>query len=153
MLRKDRFYEKLEMEDYGNKGEKFEFVMAIIYPTTRYYPYNPASKSGDIVAMGTHYQIKGHRGYFDKVKDLDDLKNHIYNVCKADRYLLRVTEAKKYWWLDVSKDEIIELAKNGYIKFQSDKTRGHYARWSMTVREGIHLNMKMGIKLHKTDIF
>ena len=148
MLNKTRFFTSLQNGNYANKGEEFELAMAIVYPTTRYYPHNPSSKSGDLVALGTHYQIKSHRGFFQNVANLQELENHLYNVCKADRYLLRVNDKVNYRWIDIDKKQVLQLAELGYIKFEyAGKSRGNVARWTITNKEAQLLYMRTGIKV------
>lgn len=145
------FSEKLEKSEFSNNGERFELFCGVQYRGTRYYPYNPASKSGDIVANGIHYQCKAHRGYFGNIANIEELSKHLFDVCKASRYLLQVTETKQTWWLDVDKHEVLRLAELGYITFENAGKRGKVARWSMTVKEAIHLEMRTGIKVLKTE--
>lgn len=148
MLRKERFLNGLENGTTRNGGEEFEFAMAVVYPTTRYYPHNASSKSGDLVALGTHYQVKGHRGFFQNIANIEELEEHLFKVCKADRYLLRVTNLTKWQWIDIDKHQVLELARAGYIKFEyAGKSRGNVARWSITKKESQFLNMRYGIKV------
>lgn len=156
MLNKKRFIDALELglgKGFKNWGEGFELAMVIAHDTTRYYPTNPLTKSGDIVVMGTHYQIKGHRGFFGNVKNMEELENHLFNECAADRYLLRVGGKQKFAWVNVSKEEVLKLAEAGHIKFEDSQSKnGHVARWTISEKNALHLEMLTGIKVHKMEI-
>jgi hypothetical protein len=145
MLKKDFYIQELKSGRKLNPGVDFEYAMIIAYSTTRYYPYNPASKSGDIVANGIHFQIKSDRGFWENIENIEQFENHILKICKAKRYLLRISKTE-YQWLDVSKEEIIHLAKKGYITFEKHSKGRPIARWSMTKKEAMHLYMRENIK-------
>lgn len=144
------FDQKLQNSDYSNNGERFELVMGKRLNATRYYPYNSASKSGDIVANGTHYQCKADRGYFADITNIEELAEHLFKHCKASRYLLQVTKQND-WWIDTDKQGILKLAERGYITFEDAGSRGKVARWSMTKTEAVHCEMWTGIKVHKAE--
>lgn len=130
-------------------GQEWELFIAERYQASRYYPSSPASRTGDIVATGIHYQIKSANGFWEGITNLADFTDYIENTCKAQRYILKVgTDSKltgKVWWLDVDKSELIALASQGHIRFDRKAHGKPAAKWSMTYKIANHLNMKMGI--------
>ena len=130
-------------------GQKWELYLAKAYNASRYYPTNAASKSGDIVANGIHYQIKSANGIWENINSYEDFENFILHSDKASRYLLKVgttSAISKPEWLDVSKQDLLRLAVAGYVKFDRKAYGKNSAKWSMTSKEAMHLNMRMGIK-------
>jgi hypothetical protein len=130
-------------------GQEWELFITRYYNASRYYATAPASMSGDMVATGIHYQIKSANGFWEGITNLSEFTDYIENTCKASRYILKVgTNSKitgKVWWLDVDKQELIALAQAGHIKFNRKAHGKPAAKWSMTYKEALHLNMKMGI--------
>lgn len=127
-----------------NKGEKFELEMGYHFNAEGYHPVAPATKSGDLTIKKIEFQCKADRGFWENVRNLAEFKTFIFTQCKAERYLLKISTSKN-WALNVNKNELIKLAENGYIKFNQPAFGKSCARWSMTIKEGIHLKMKLDI--------
>lgn len=131
-------------------GKAWELYMAKVYNASRHYTTAASWEAGDIVAAGTHYQVKAYNGFWQGVATLEDFTDHILNICKATRYLLKVGTSSdvkpgKEIWVDVDKQELITLAQAGYIKFNRVAHGVKSAKWGMTKKEALHLNMKLGI--------
>ena len=130
-------------------GQEWELFITKYYNASRYYATAPASMSGDMVAAGIHYQIKSANGFWENISNLEEFSDYIANTCKASRYILKVgTDSKiagKVWWLDVDKQELIALAKAGYVRFNRKAHGKQAAKWSMTYKKALHLNMNMKI--------
>ena len=157
MLKNMKKSEREQMfEEYQNgklldNGKAFELYMAKVYNASRHYTYAASWEAGDIVSAGTHYQVKAYNGFWQGVTTLAEFTNHILNICKAERYLLKVgTSAEvvegQEIWVDVNKQELIILATNGYIKFNRTAHGIPSAKWGMTKKQALHLNMKLNIR-------
>lgn len=120
-------------------GEMFELIVADYYQASRVYQSTPASRAGDMVAKGTHYQIKAYNGFWENISNLEEFETFITKICKAERYILRVGTDSGFegfiGWLDVDKSEIIELAKQGYIKFNRLAHGRTAAKWGITRKQ------------------
>lgn len=127
-----------------NKGEKFELEMGFHFNAEGYHPTAPATESGDLTANGIEYQCKADRGFWEDVRNIAEFMDFILNSDKAERYLLKVSTSKN-WALNVNKVELIRLAAAGYIRFDQPAYGKPCARWSMTIKEAIHLKMKYDI--------
>jgi len=144
MLNKDFYIQELKSGRKLNKGEKFELEMGFHFNAEGYHPVAPATASGDLTINKVEYQCKADRGFWEDVRNIAEFTNFIFNSDKADRYLLKVSTAKN-WALNVNKVELIRLAEAGYIRFDQPAFGKPCARWSMTIKEAIHLKMKCNI--------
>ena len=149
-VREQEFREYLQGKKL-DAGKAWELYMAKVYNAEQVFTTAASWEAGDLVAAGIHYQVKAYNGFWQGVVTLEGFENHILNVCKAERYLLKVGTSSevtpgKEIWLDVDKQELLTLAQHGYIKFNRTAHGIQSAKWGMTQKEAMHLNMRMGIK-------
>lgn len=148
---REQMFEEYQNGKLLDNGKAWELYLAKVYNASRHYTTAASWEAGDIVAAGVHYQVKAYNGFWQGVATLEEFTDHILNICKATRYLLKVgTSAQvvegQEIWLDVSKQELITLAENGYIKFNRKAYGIPSAKWGMTKKQALHLNMKLGIR-------
>lgn len=137
--------------NFSNNGREWEQYLANVYQAEQTFFNNSASESGDFVANGIQYQVKSANGVWESIHNLQEFKHHILNVCKADRYLLKIgthaeVRAGQERWVDINKRELILLAENGYIRFDRKGFGRQCAKWSITVKKSLILINKFGIK-------
>ena len=157
MLKNTKKAEREQMfEEYQNgvkldNGKAFELYMAKVYNASRHYTYAASWEAGDIVADGVHYQVKAYNGFWQGIATLEEFIDFILNVCKASRYLLKVGTSAQVLegqeiWVDVNKQGLMTLARNGYIKFNRTAHGIPSAKWGMTKKQALHLYMNLGIR-------
>jgi len=149
-VEREQLFERVVNGEKLNAGQAWELYLAIELNANRYYPNAPASKAGDLVANGVHYQVKAYNGFWEGIDNLQAFENFILHTCKAKRYLLKVGTHSgirfgNEKWLDVDKQQMIQLARAGYVKFNRTAHGKKAAKWGITTKQALHLRMNLGI--------
>ena len=147
--RNERLFEVTNGLAEPTNGEIWELFLCKVYNASRYYPTVPASRSGDLVAKGIHYQAKAANGIWEGITNLKEFENFITKIDKASKYLLRVgtdpTLNSRIWWLEVDKQELIKLAKLGFVKFDRLAYGKPAAKWTITQKKAYKIKKQYNL--------